>query len=160
VRPAYVEEAARLLRKSIIHVETEDIVLADAPGVTLETRRTNKENEQGDNNNNVTKAKEAKAKPVLSISFEKYKRIANLIVMHLRRNEAVESSGMRQKDLVAWYLEQNEELNNEDDVKREAKIVRHVLQRLVSKDRVLLELTSASSRDDRFLAVHPNYELS
>lgn len=29
VKPKYVEEAARLLRKSIIHVETEDVVMSD-----------------------------------------------------------------------------------------------------------------------------------
>jgi hypothetical protein len=31
VKPAYVEEAARLLKKSLIHVETERIVLSDVP---------------------------------------------------------------------------------------------------------------------------------
>lgn len=75
MRPKYVKEAARLLKKSIIHVESENIVLGD-----------DSDAEDEDEAEEVPGEKEQGPAPLV-MSFEDYQRMANLIVLRMRQNE-------------------------------------------------------------------------
>lgn len=108
VRPSYVREAFRLLRKSIIHVETEDVTFEegddfdgglpedhdeDMGGVTEQTveppapgNNTQEANESQQQSPKPPKSKKTKTKT--QISFEQYESISNAIATYLRSRES------------------------------------------------------------------------
>jgi DNA replication licensing factor MCM6 len=158
VRPAYVEEAARLLKKSLIHVETERIVLSDfnpqgahedesisrshlAPCTDPPTKPLEKI--QQDESSGL-------AEPLM-LSYEEYKKISHQLIQYLKQQEASgESNGLTREDLVGWYVEQKaDQLNSEDELKRITRISQLIVDRLVTRDGALLEDKSGS------LSVHP-----
>jgi DNA replication licensing factor MCM6 len=212
VRPQYVNEAARLLRKSIIHVETEDIVLgSNVPPSSLRTptptttegqEEDDEEMGQKENNrsrNNNTSSTPSSEKPPakrgkkadqkkggegevgprkITIDYQRYERTARLLVMRLRQLEDDEDNNadpskpagtaggvVRQGDLVQWYLSQCEGISNEAELMEEAKVVRHIIQRVIEKDSVFLEIAPPPNNtkrtlkqlDNRLLCAHPNF---
>jgi len=116
VRPSYVREAFRLLRKSIIHVETEDVTFEDDEQILDENeteeaaddsqgQRNEPEHHRGEYNPNESrnesqadqedegdveplkkKAKKTKKKKT-QITFEQYEAISNAISTYLRSQE-------------------------------------------------------------------------
>jgi len=235
VKPKYVTEAARLLRKSIIHVETEDVLLSDneyeddepptAPMDTDEDGDGDHANGNGnhangngnhangknnnDNNNNkkrrgddlgstdededeeddeANKLKRRKKKDdtgkqkqeqerdqepqqqqqqqqpqpnkKITLSYERYKKISNLIALHLAKHE----SGMRQIDITQWYINEavsDREIAGDEALVAELRLVKSVIHRLITKDRVLLVVDEApdGNLDNRVIVVHPNYNV-
>lgn len=85
VHPKHVREAYRLLNKSIIRVEQPDIQLGDDQEDVI----------PGDKPmNGLTPAPTpAPAKKKMVLSFEQYKTISNMIVIHMRREETRLESG-------------------------------------------------------------------
>lgn len=110
VRPEYVEEAARLLKKSLIHVETEKIVLDDIPShindrQLVASENTAKTTTTATKPNGSTSASNkgkktprpdpeektgADSEEALVVSYEDYKRISAMLVSHLRDHETSE----------------------------------------------------------------------
>lgn len=199
-----MSEAVRLLRKSIIHVETDDVLLdqdeadvrADVSRLAAQfaaddvmdidkenhntiNRSTSKKrgrkpaqnkNKQADEESasdatRTTAPSEGKKKKVVPIKFEKYKRITDLIVLHLRRLEDLssETTGMKQGMIIDWYLAEHcGDLVGDEALKAERRVVRSVLNRLVDNDRVLLPILhekNSMDKDERYLVVHPNYDI-
>ena len=124
-----------------------------------------------------------KEKKKLKLTHAKYTKISTLLVHRLRRDGA-SRDGMRQEDLINWYLEhlQEEEEGDlggdvststgqetsrdggEEDLKMERTIATLVIRRLYTKDRVLLEVhepdkKAGEGQGDRLLVVHPQHEL-
>eukprot|EP00968_Pinguiococcus_pyrenoidosus_P023234 scaffold3665_cov244-Pinguiococcus_pyrenoidosus.AAC.4 len=178
VKPKYVREAFRLLKKSIIFVETEDITLdddeeaveprtsgqAEAGAPTTADACGGDENAPQQENippvENVVPPEEPK-KQKIKITFQKYQTIANLIALHLRQREDRGQEPMAWRDVVGWYIEDHEDdFATEDDVQAEVTLVNQVISRLVKKDAVLVYAGEVEGVDkfDRKLAVHPNYE--
>eukprot|EP00300_Choanocystis_sp_HF-7_P023008 c22729_g1_i1.p1 GENE.c22729_g1_i1~~c22729_g1_i1.p1 ORF type:complete len:876 (+),score=223.62 c22729_g1_i1:52-2628(+) len=219
VKPTHVNEAFRLLQRSIIKIESQDIQLEDDWGdeqdlehskaqqipealrsnVRQKSRENDAEGEEeegdeggdkmnvssnqdgesvdgseanpmdtGDDDNNQPKPESAKqkdpAEKAVPITFEKYQEITFALVGHIRR-EAGEDSGIVQKDLVEWYLEQLG-LENEEALQRETRIVRNLISRLVHRDFVLIAVTPDvedgaphPTVDDRVLFVNPNFNV-
>ncbi|PJF17226.1 DNA helicase [Paramicrosporidium saccamoebae] len=160
VKAIYVREAARLLKSSIIRVETDNIDLDAAE----------KEWQQAANQmegNPITETASTK----LSLRYEDYVRISNLLVYQLRRIEAIidtqdeestnEPGGMKKSSLLEWYMGQIEdEMQTEEDFHHRRREVSAVVERLVHKDGVLIELGVRSedvAEFDPILVVHPNY---
>ncbi len=184
MRPEYVHEATRLLQKSIIFVETDDVVLEDTldksilqsqtgtsiapPPVTLhedqgkgkeeavedeiieedevgermEEEPAVEEKDAGDVEGSVdsavppssvsaptksrkrkrksekkAKKSEKKAKKEITITFEKYQQISNLLVMLLRKREETEGEtfrGLTQRECVDLYLTETKAETVED----------------------------------------------
>ena len=148
VLPEYVLEASRLLRKSIIHVESEDVVLSERPEraqakrIRDQQRLQEAEEEDGDEEEDGGKAKAARRAAATggskTLTFSEYKRITDMVVLYLRGCEDRGENGKTVDQLAQWYLEQcdstsEEELSNHDS------IIRLILKRLVKKDRILLE---------------------
>merc|ERR1712142_666679 len=201
VAPKHVKEAFRLLNKSINRVEQPDVQLegeeeplgdvdedameADAENVPFADNAVNGHVNGHVNGDAPVKEKEKKKK--LKLSFEEYKAIANLLVLHLRREEEREeagdvedpesSAGTRKSDLVGWYLgEIQEDIESEEELVEKKVMVKKIIDRLVNQDQVLIELSKTGLSEkkrkqveegaeeegveeakDPYLVVHPNY---
>jgi len=166
VQPAYVREAYRLLKKSIIRVETEDITLDDdLDNANLEQQIDNANTQEDipqpppQNEEPPTK----KRKTTTKITLEQYETISNTIAIHLRNLEETESKYLKWKDVVTWYLTQQEEtsgIESEDEYEYIYKLVNLVLTRLIDVDNVLIYVGDGEVREERLLAVHPNFVFS
>jgi DNA replication licensing factor MCM6 len=134
VKPEYVREATRLLKKSIIQVEAEAINLDIAEEA-------------------IAGVEDLQQPRV--ITFENYQRIGKLVILRLRQLEA-EPGGMPVQtidDLANWWIEENEARYAEvQDMGSDVEVVRLVIDRLIRVDQVLL-LNDA----DNGISVHPNY---
>lgn len=173
VLPRHVSEAYRLLNKSIIRVEQPDIHLGDEEeeqNMEIDGAE-NKENEH--QNGNGTQ-EEPTTKKTVSLTFEEYKNISNMLILHLRDEEMKcviqggDTEGIRKTELVQWYLEQIQDLlENEDDLIERKVLVERLIDRLITHDQVLIPLRTGDLKqkgideddegDDPFLMVHPNY---
>lgn len=218
VTPVHVEEAKRLLRKSIVTVEKGQIDMdLDEPMLDLEEEGLddNQEDQGGDDREQeqpdapeghgsadagpendkagaqepheseepssgggqgpedlaagdeeaqakaAPKAKAAKA--VVPITFERYTQIQTMIVSYLRRREQsfsgnLEDAGLKRSEIVDWILGEATDLQGEDELKAEARLVRSVIKNMKDKDNSLIEVSQEASEKERKLAVHPNVE--
>ncbi|CDF34504.1 DNA replication licensing factor MCM6 [Chondrus crispus] len=108
----------------------------------------------------------------VTIGFNEFKLLMNKVVLHLRKQELTESEGKgaaKRKDIIKFLLADADQqagsggaFESEEALKREAKIMRLVVNRMVKKERVLVEVPNQGeevSRDDRLYVVHPNYVL-
>lgn len=217
VTPRYVREAVRLLRKSIIHVETEDVDLdeddadgpnggvagvAGVPDVEVEedgnggksedaaqqlARELASEvegQEQGaaretelppetavaDDANTDQPPVAQKASEKMSIGFNDFRAMMNKVVVHLRRKESMGSeigAAAMRKDIVNFLLEDADRhggaggaFDSEEALLQEAKLIRRCVNRMIKKERILVEVPNQEedvSREERLYAVHPNY---
>ncbi|XP_019967894.1 DNA replication licensing factor MCM6 [Paralichthys olivaceus] len=188
VQPKHVKEAFRLLNKSIIRVET--------PDINLEQDEELEEEEQQEEGNNIPNGVNghvdgvnghvngvngqtngvnghaetgSQAKPSLRLSFPEYRRISNLLVLHLRRaEEAEEEEELKKSTVVNWYLKEIEsEIDSEEELVNRKGLIEKVIHRLVHYDHILIELSqtglkgseSESSEEESVLVVNPNYNL-
>ncbi|KAK9149950.1 hypothetical protein Syun_008259 [Stephania yunnanensis] len=114
----------------------------------------------------------------LVISDEYFQRVTQALIMRLRQHqEAVMQdvsglAGMRQKDLIRWYIDrQNEksEYGNLEELAKEVENVKAIIESLIRREGHLIVLDDGSSstdgeerlspRDRRILAVAPNYAI-
>ncbi|XP_068197185.1 DNA replication licensing factor MCM6 [Antennarius striatus] len=167
VQPKHVKEAFRLLNKSIIRVETPDINLEEEEEQGAEPQE---EEEGGAVPNGVNGHGEGGgAKAAISLSFSEYRRISNLLVLHLRRaEEAEEEEQLRKSAVVNWYLKEAEsEIESEEQLVARKRLIEKVVHRLVHYDHILIELSqaglkgseSSTTEEEPVLVVNPNYIL-
>ncbi|XP_060900080.1 DNA replication licensing factor MCM6 [Labrus mixtus] len=186
VQPKHVKEAFRLLNKSIIRVETPDINLeqeeeleeeqqedgnAVTNGVTGINGHDNGVNGTNGHTNGMNGHAEpgSEPKPSLRLSFSDYRRISNLLVLHLRKvEEAEEEEELKKSAVVNWYLKEIEsEIDSEEELVNKKGLIEKVLHRLVHYDHILIELSQAglkgsesvSTEEEAVLVVNPNYTL-
>ncbi|XP_033961163.1 DNA replication licensing factor MCM6 [Pseudochaenichthys georgianus] len=190
VQPKHVKEAFRLLNKSIIRVETPDINLgqdddleeeeqqedenAIPNGVNAVNGLTNGVNGPTNGTNGNTNGVEghtepgSQAKPALRLSFPEYRRISNLLVLHLRRaEEAEEEEELKKSAVVNWYLKEIEsEIDSEEELVNKKGLIEKVLHRLVHYDHILIELSPSGLKgsesavtEEVVFVVNPNYTL-
>lgn len=144
---------------------------------TLQNVQNGEENtENGTNgaavNGSAENAPNALTKKKLTLTFEEYKNLSNMLVLHMRNEENrlqaddADTDGMHRSDIIAWYLEQiGDQLESEDELIQRKSMIEKVIYRLIHSDHVIIELTSTglSSRpneeeaNDPLLVVHPNY---
>uniref|UniRef100_A0A8C5HWX4 DNA replication licensing factor MCM6 n=1 Tax=Gouania willdenowi TaxID=441366 RepID=A0A8C5HWX4_GOUWI len=190
VQPKHVKEAFRLLNKSIIRVETPDINLEQEEELEEEEQQqdeagnnipngvngVNMVNGHGDDANghhvngvNGHADSSSQPKASLRLSFPEYKRISNLLVLHLRKSEdAEEEEELKKTAVVNWYLKEIEsEIDSEEELVNKKGLIEKVIHRLVHYDHILIELSqaglkgseSASAEEEAVLVVNPNYIL-
>ncbi|NXE18273.1 MCM6 factor, partial [Ardeotis kori] len=177
--PKHVKEAFRLLNKSIIRVETPDINLdqddeqqmedqEDQGGVNAPAGVGGLVN--GINSHSEDTNKDAAPKASLRLGFSEYRRISNLLVLHLRKAEEEEDdSSLKKSELINWYLKEIEsEIESEEELINKKKIIEKVIHRLTHYDHILIELSQSGLRgsreeqtfdEDPYLVVNPNYLL-
>ncbi|XP_072197898.1 DNA replication licensing factor MCM6 [Excalfactoria chinensis] len=183
VHPKHVKEAFRLLNKSIIRVETPDINLdqddeqemeyqEDQDGVNGEAEAPAGVNGlvNGIGGHSEDVSKDAAPKASLRLGFSEYRRISNLLVLHLRKAEEEEDdSSLKKSELINWYLKEIEsEIESEEELINKKKIIEKVIHRLTRYDHILIELSQSGLRgskeeetfdEDPYLVVNPNYML-
>ncbi|XP_014668098.1 PREDICTED: zygotic DNA replication licensing factor mcm6-B-like [Priapulus caudatus] len=188
VSPKHVKEAFRLLNKSIIRVEQPDIHLDDdEPEMDAAGDAPAGPNEHGDGgpvpmeadaaDRNDEPGAEAAAKKGLKITYDQYKQISNLLILHMRHEEELaedsedsEVVGTRRADLVNWYLNEiSGDIDSEAELIEKKLLVDKVLERLIHHDQVVIQLATPGLRprrgeegdshaeEDPILVVHPNY---
>uniref|UniRef100_A0AAQ6A3M3 DNA replication licensing factor MCM6 n=1 Tax=Amphiprion ocellaris TaxID=80972 RepID=A0AAQ6A3M3_AMPOC len=162
VQPKHVKEAFRLLNKSIIRVETPDINLEQEDELEEEEQQ-----EEGPASTGPVvwiSTENNQPKPSLRLSFTEYRRISNLLVLHLRKEE----EELKKSAVVNWYLKEIEsEIDSEEDLINRKGLIEKVIHRLVHYDHILIELSqaglkgseSASTEEEVVLVVNPNYIL-
>ena len=190
VQERHVKEAFRLLNKSIIRVEQPDIHLDDDDideaftgdvdmgenGANYDTALVD-EGENGDPELNTSGQNQVQKKK-LTLSFEDYKNLSTMLVLHMRNEEARceaegSDSGMKRSDVVTWYLEQvADQIESEDELISRKNLIEKVIDRLIYHDQVIIPLKTTELRqpgksprrtededeqDDPLLVVHPNY---
>ncbi|KAL8151527.1 hypothetical protein V2J09_021335 [Rumex salicifolius] len=190
VLPRHVKVAVKLLKTSIISVESAEIDLSEF------------QTENDDNNDeNATQpvdseAATAPSEPAsngqagsgegaadkqakkLVITDEEFQRVTQVLVMRLRQHEETvlkEGSGLagvKQKDLIRWYLEQQFQksaYSSEEELRQEVKKIGAIIESLIRREGYLIVVDdgrqaadsdgaqAAPSRKDRILSVAPNY---
>ncbi|XP_073963424.1 minichromosome maintenance 6 [Choristoneura fumiferana] len=176
VQPRHVQEAHRLLNKSIIRVEQPDIHL-DEDEPTYEPSMDVDQDMPNTNGTAETPVNGDSGKKKLTLSFEEYKTLSDMLVVFMRKEEneaetrGEESSGMRKSAVVSWYLEQlvsQGAIEDEDELLQRKTLVEKVIDRLMYHDQVIIPLSTTGLKttqkssdqeveDDPLLVVHPNY---
>ncbi|KAL0306747.1 UNVERIFIED_CONTAM: DNA replication licensing factor MCM6 [Sesamum radiatum] len=116
----------------------------------------------------------------LVITDEYFQRVTRALVMRLRQHEetlmqeGAGLAGLRQRDLIQWYIGQQNEKNNYSSMEEaaaEVTKVKAIIESLIRREGYLIvvddgrheseegENARPSSRNDRILAVAPNYVL-
>lgn len=106
----------------------------------------------------------------LTIGFNEFRTLMNKIVVYLRRKESTGCElgpAASRKEIVQYLLEDADRnggaggaFDSEESLMREAKLMRLVVNRMIKKERVLLEVPNQAQdlpKDERIYAVHPNY---
>ncbi|KAM5586991.1 DNA replication licensing factor MCM6 [Rosa sericea] len=201
VKPHHVRLAVRLLKTSIISVESSEIDLSEfedsRDNVEGNVNGNNGTDHGDDNGNNGTgpgdqttngrasvngeggsgSANQQGKK--LIISDEYFQRVTQALIMRLRQHEedvrqsGTGLAGMRQRDLIQWYVSQQNEKNNYDFVEEaaaEVSKIKAIIESLIRREGHLIVLDDERqaaegegppqppvSRNDRILAVAPNY---
>ncbi|KAH0701182.1 hypothetical protein KY284_015397 [Solanum tuberosum] len=191
VQPRHVQIAKKLLKTSIISVESSEIDLS-------EFQNENPEDGVGDTQNGTgqeeTEPTEAPAESVsgnaengagttskqgkkLVITDEYFQRVTRALILRLRQHEetvlqdGTGLAGMRQKDLIQWYVSQQNNKNSYSSMEEaaaEVTKVKAIIESLIRREGHLIVVDDgtqageesgrqSASRNDRILAVAPNY---
>ncbi|KAK1276112.1 Protein PROLIFERA [Acorus gramineus] len=160
VRPAHVRVAVRLLKTSIISVESSEIDLSDfqeeedggdGNRTADQADAQPSHNEPGDASGNAGEglpktgegAEGGQQKKKLVITEEHFQRVTRALVMRLRQHEEAVMqdgsglAGMMQGDLIIWYIEQQNvqgAYSSPDEVLQEVKCIRAIIERLIKRE--------------------------
>ncbi|MED6143355.1 MCM DNA helicase complex subunit mcm6 [Stylosanthes scabra] len=196
VQPQHVNLAVKLLKTSIISVESGDIDLSEFQeenqgedgdrndnngdnGTDIKREPGNQEGTQQAAGTNENAADGSNPQPKkLIISDEYFQRVTRALIMHLRQHEetvlqqGTGLAGVRQRDLIQWYVDQQNEKNaysSMEEVKAELSRLKAIIESLIRREGYLIVLDDGMqeaadgaapehvSRNDRILAVAPNY---
>lgn len=151
ISPRYVQRAKKLLEDSIVGVDSDAIDLEDDEDMSqrasivrpadYETRMDVDDEAPHVRASAVPAsgalgaAGAAPERQKLAIDYEKYRKISNAIVTKLREiEESGKEEGMKMSQTIDWYLETIEdELDSEDQLEQERRIVSLVIKRLYQK---------------------------
>ncbi|PKA59065.1 Protein PROLIFERA [Apostasia shenzhenica] len=186
VLPAHVRMAVRLLKTSVISVESSEIDLSDF-----------QENDDADDNGGIDRdaaqrepadlgpppsnggiqhGPQSGQRKKIVITEEHFQRVTQALVMRLRQHEETVTrdgsglAGMKQGDLIIWYVEQQNAqgaYNSTDEVREEVKCIKAIIERLIQREGHLIVIDDGTtstgpaetrrSSENRILAVAPNY---
>lgn len=157
IKAEHVQEAFRLLSKSIIRVEQPDIQFEEAiietdetpSGANVENLRASETG--GDEPMDTTSTTAPKAQTI-KLSYDEYKRISNMLVYYIRKKEEEmeimgeneserESGGVRKSELITWYLNEIEsQIESEQQLIDQKALVEKIIHRLINYDNVIIKL--------------------
>ncbi|CEF65888.1 DNA replication licensing factor MCM6 [Strongyloides ratti] len=161
VSALHVKKASELLKASIIRVIQPDIALDDGFDDD-DDELVDKENTTNRVNLPTSILKSPPRKEQLKVTWETYKQISDMLVLHLtseeNKNEDVEEyEGLRKSELIEWYLEMiSDDLETEEQYNRHKNICEKIVDRLITDDGVLLKVNEEDISEDPLLIVHPN----
>ncbi|XP_060824448.1 DNA replication licensing factor Mcm6 [Bombus pascuorum] len=170
----HVSEAKRLLGKSIVTVEQPDIDLekAEDDGMDVDMNDAPPIMEALNALDHDMEAETpTQHKKKLTMSFEEYKNLSNMLVLYMRNEETRAESetvatgdtkgGLKKSELVAWYLDQiQDQIDSEEELLERKNFIEKIIDRLTYHDQIIIPLTTRDEKDeenDPLLVVHPNY---
>ncbi|PVZ99494.1 hypothetical protein BB558_004508 [Smittium angustum] len=176
VQPRHVREAVRLLRRSVVHVEMDDIEISeDYLDQIADTEQIGDNTFAHDHDiladgRNLDVQTPAPSKKKVTIKRDEFDRARTMMTYKLRQTETeivaqrdVSSTGveehqdltfengggMRLADLVDWYLSQREEyLSTEEDFNSEMFLAKAVIRYLIEVEGSIISLRSANESTD------------
>ncbi|RZC67620.1 hypothetical protein C5167_011307 [Papaver somniferum] len=186
VEPRHVRVAVRLLKTSIISVESSEIDLSDFQDIVYDDIGGSRASGQGDaqpsyeaaapGNQESGSGTGTRQGRKLVITDEYFQRVTQSLILHLRQHEDTVAqdgtglAGMRQKDLIQMYIAQQNEksaYSSLDEAAKEVDKVKAIIESLIRREGHLIVLDDGSTategeqelstRDRRILAVAPNY---
>lgn len=161
ITPSFVAEAYDLLRQSIIRVEMDDIEMEEdeegeqqpEDGESHPDVQQPQQQEQLQEQPEGEQTQDTQRTQNVSISYDKYLSIMNLLVKKITEDEKAGGDGVAADALVEWYLLQKEDdIDTEQEYLQERKLAYKVLKRLV-KDRILMSVTEG---EEVVYIIHPN----
>jgi DNA replication licensing factor MCM6 len=191
VQARYVQEAFRLLKGSLQRVTAEAVQLSslsldghsdadgEASGVETGVLAAASPNlmHARDPVAAVPAVDPVPLQATLTLPYEEYARLANLIIYQVRQAEALSSNdtqnptdenpvsnprdevGIRQSVLLDALLLQHEaDFSSEAELLAFERRLKAVIHRLAHKDCILIQLKTADRDKDPLLVVHPNYQ--
>lgn len=151
ITPSFVAEAYDLLKQSIIRVEMDDIEMDDEERPTGELEQAQEQDQPQDQDTQQSQPSERV--PPVSISYDKYVSIMNMLVKKITEDEKNGGDGLSADTLVEWYLLQKEdEISSEQEYLQERKLSYKVIKRLV-RDKILMSVTEGTNV---VYIIHPN----
>ncbi|KAG6402110.1 hypothetical protein SASPL_138982 [Salvia splendens] len=182
VQTRHVRLAVRLLKTSIISVESSELDLSEFQEEENDGHDGddgsggNEDNAPGQENAAEAAAENQKGKKLV-ITDEYFQRVTRALIMRLRQHddtltrEGSGLAGLRQRELIQWYISQQNEKNNYttmDEAAAEIKKVKAIIESLIRREGFLIVVgdgreegadgeSNKPSRDDRILVVAPNY---
>uniref|UniRef100_A0A915JL23 MCM domain-containing protein n=1 Tax=Romanomermis culicivorax TaxID=13658 RepID=A0A915JL23_ROMCU len=138
ITETHVKEAFRLLCKSIIRVEQPDVEFdqqrLDDAVANGHANRLADDVEKAENGDEQQVMIGKTALPQkLKLTFEEYRKLANLLVFHIRQQEELnDDTGIRRSELISWYISEiQDELATEADLVYRKTLVEKVIDRLI-----------------------------
>jgi DNA replication licensing factor MCM6 len=96
----------------------------------------------------------------LRITFQEYQRIGQMLARHLAR-QSEEGQEVKEEDLIAWYMEQEEDnINTEAQLFENQHKVQKIITRMIERDRVIVVYRQSEDPlrpEGRILIKHPNF---
>jgi len=178
VNEEHVQEAFRLLSKSIIRVEQPDIQFDENFDASLHPNKVTETLGAQEGTAMITDepATNEPLKKSVKLTYDEYKRISNMLVFYIRKKEEeidTESetfTGVHKSELVACYLNEIEsQIENEEQLNEQNVLIEKIIHRLINYDNVIIQLdkmglksaegSEETQKDeaDPILVVHPNY---
>jgi len=157
VKVEHVQEAYRLLSKSIIRVEQPDIQFDEATlidQITTPAATTTPADNLGaseatpaDQPEQMDTSAPAKTHTI-KLSYDEYKRISSMLVYYIRKKEDEidpesdsTSAGVRKTELITWYLNEIEsQIENEQQLNEQKALIEKIIHRLINYDNVIIKL--------------------
>eukprot|EP00697_Spironema_sp_BW2_P004245 gnl/Spiro4/15778_TR8483_c0_g1_i1.p1 gnl/Spiro4/15778_TR8483_c0_g1~~gnl/Spiro4/15778_TR8483_c0_g1_i1.p1 ORF type:complete len:835 (+),score=235.12 gnl/Spiro4/15778_TR8483_c0_g1_i1:38-2542(+) len=182
IKKTYVVEAARLLNISLVHIKADDVTLdpavdgdfgdsATAAPAASTTATTPVADGDADASDGAAAMEvdgapprppaEPKAPASINVSFEEYRRLANVLV-HCLRLTAHAETGLTRKQLIDWYIKEHvfssSAISEEEHTALCVKLV-CIVNRLLNTDHVLIVVKDNEDPNLRVLKAHPNYTM-
>ncbi|KAI8318282.1 MCM-domain-containing protein [Martensiomyces pterosporus] len=180
ITPKFVREAVRLLRRSIVHVEMDDIDVFDEDAAMEEDAvaeavvqaedviessdirelgtQTQEQQEQQEQQPQTQQRKK------VTIKRDEFDRVRSMFALKLHEieekdvakskptqegdgdAEMIQDEGIRQQDLVDWYLSQREEaMESEDDFHHEQRLAKTVLKYMINVEGCVIALRAPNA---------------
>jgi len=172
VKEEHVNEAFRLLSKSIVRVEQPDIQFEDnfdsawnAKNLQTETLGASETNqgeqteqqtqEQQQQQQQQNEASQQGNKQSIKLSYDEYKRISNMLVYYIRKKEeeidteSEQFTGVHKSELITWYLNEIEsQIENEQQLNEQNVLIEKIINRLINYDNVIIMLDKTGLKSD------------
>ena len=133
VQVEYVHEAVRLLKTSIINVETSD--------VKFSASKKDDDEEMEDEEDKET-----------DMSFSDYSKVSDALLLQISQAP----DGLAQQNLVDWYLDNHDTITSERDLLQRQTAMHRLIQHMIETDKTLVEIVPSDDLSERILIKHPD----
>ena len=137
VKVEYVYEAVRLLKTSIINVETSDVQLRRQKDET-----DNMEEDEADKENCGSE----------SMSFSDFSKVSSQLLIQISQHK----NGISQQALCDWYLNNHDTIMSQDDLIHRQASLHNIIQHMVEVDKTLLVIVNSEDLNEKLLMMHPD----